>query len=257
MRDTWTRWNNNRCWIDDTFLNLNEQDRNEMRKSIKDVEYRQTRIKIDAFLLILLQVVIIIIIIIRTSGFSNLKHLFLHRLKVYWLFLQLRLSFIVKLLSWDQCSALIKSIYYQEIRLLFIYRACHFRSSCLQQFDTWCLCSFRNFQKLYISMNIISQNFLNVSRNNMINMKLSRRNDKSSFFVTVLDSLQSSWKFFFHMLIEAERSLKRRYEKNTKIRTSSKWSTSAPFQRNSRTKSKKIIRCVFTIDSSKTFRSNW
>ena len=136
MRDTWTHWNNNRRWIDDTSLNLNEQDRNEMRKSIENAEYRQARIKVDVFLLILFQVVIIIIVVIRTSDFSNLKHFFLHRLKVYWLFLQLLLSFIVKLLSWDQFSVLIKSTYHRKTRFLFIFRACHLRSSCLQQFDT-------------------------------------------------------------------------------------------------------------------------
>ena len=136
MRNTWTRWNNNRRWIDDTFLNLNEQDWNEMRKSIKDVEYRQARIKIDVFLLILIQVVIIISVIVRTNNLSNLKHFFLHRLKIYWLFLHLLWLFIVKLLSWNQCSVLIKSTYHREIHLLFIFRACHFRSSCLQQFDT-------------------------------------------------------------------------------------------------------------------------
>ena len=200
-----------------------------MRKSIKDVEYRQTRIKIDVFLLILLQVVIIIIVVVRTSDLSNLKHFFLHRLKVYWLFLQLLLSFVVKLLSWDQCSALIKLIYYRETRLLFIFRTCHFRSSCLQQFDTWYLCSFRDLQRLCISINITSQNFLNISKNNVMNIKSSKRNDESSFFVTVLDSLQSSWKSFFHILIEVERSLKRRCEKNTKIRTSSRWSTLVSF----------------------------
>ena len=229
MRDTWTRWNNNRRWIDDTFLNLNEQDRNKMRKSIKDIEYRQTRIKIDVFLLILLQIVIIIIVVVRTSDFSNLKHFFLHRLKAYWFFLQLLLSFVVKLLSWDQCSVFIKSIYHRKTRLLFISRACCLRSSCLQQFDTWCLCSFRNLQKFCISMNIISQSFLNISRNNVMNIKSSRRNNESSFFVTVLDPLPSSWKFFLHILIEAGRSLKKRCEKNTKIRTSSRWSTLVSF----------------------------
>ena len=134
------------------------------------------------------------------------------------------LSFIVKLLSWNQCSILIKSIYYWKTRLLFIFRVCHLRSSCFQKFNIWCLCSLRNLQKLCISMNITSQSFLNVSRNNVMNMKSSRKNDESSFFVTVLDSLQSSWKSFLHMLIEAERSLKRRCEKNIKIRTSSRWS---------------------------------
>ena len=197
LRNTWTRWNNNRRWIDDTFLNLNEQDRNKMRKSIKDIEYRQTRIKIDVFLLILLQVVVIIIIVVQTSDFLNLKYPFLHRLKVYWFFLQLLLSFVVKLLSWNQCSILIKSIYHRETRFLFIFRACHFRSSCLQQFDIWCLCSLQNLQRFCISMNIISQNFLNVSRNNVTNIKSSRRNNELSFFVTVLVSLQNSWKFFF------------------------------------------------------------
>ena len=48
--------------MDDASLNLNDQNRNEMRKSIKNVEYRQTRIKIDVFLLILLQIIIIIIV---------------------------------------------------------------------------------------------------------------------------------------------------------------------------------------------------
>ena len=160
-----------------------------MRKSIKDVEYRQTRIKIDVFLLILLQVVVIIIVVVRTSNFSNLKHFFLHRLKVYWLFLQLLLFLVIKLLSWNQYSVFIKSTYHRETRLLFIFRTCYFRSSCLQQFNIWCLCSFRNSQRLYISMNITSQNFLNVSRNNVINMKSSKRNDELSFFVTVLNSL--------------------------------------------------------------------
>ena len=200
-----------------------------MRKSVKSAEYRQARIKIDAFLLILFQIVVIIIVIVRTSDFSNLKHLFLHRLKAYWLFLQLLLSFVVKLLSWNQCSVLIKSTYHRKTRLLFISRACHFRSLCLQQFDIWCLCSLRDSQKLCISMNITLQNFLNVSRNNVMNMKLSKRNDESSFFVTVLSSLQSSWKFFLHMLIEVERSLKRRCEKNIKIRTLSRWLTFAFF----------------------------
>ena len=200
-----------------------------MRKSIEDIEYKQTRIKINTLFLILFQVVIIIIVVVRTSDFSNLKHLFLHRLKFYWLFLQLLLSLVVKLLSWDQCSAFIKSIYHREIRLLFIFRTSYFRSSCLQQFDTWCLYPLWNLQRLCISMNIILQNFFNVSRNNVMNIKLSKRNNKSSFFVTVLDSLQSSWKSFLHMLIEAEKSLKRKYEKSTKIRTSSRWSTSASF----------------------------
>ena len=209
------------------------------------------------FLLILFQVVIIVIVIIRTSDFSNLKHFFLHRLNVYWLFLQLFLSLIVKLLSWNQCSVLIKSIYHQETHLLFIFRACHLRSSCLQQFDTWCLCPFRNSQKLCISMNIISQSFLNVSRNNVMNMKSSRKNNELSSFITVLNLLQSSWKFFFHMLIEDERPLKRKCEKNTKIRTSNRWSSLASFWKNLRTKSEKIIKCVFTVDSSKTSRSNW
>ena len=54
-----------------------------MRKSIKNVEYRQMKIKIDVFFLILLQVVIIIIVIIRTNDLLNLKHSFLHRLKAY------------------------------------------------------------------------------------------------------------------------------------------------------------------------------
>ena len=192
MRNIWTRWNNNRCWIDDTFLNLNEQDRNEMRKSTEDVEYKQTRIKIDVFLLILLQVVIIIISIVRTNNFSNLKHFFLHRLKVYWLFLQLLLFFVIKLLSWNQCSIFIKSIYHRETHFLFIFRACYFRSSCLQQFDTWCLCSLRNLQRLCISMNITSQNFLNVSKNNVMNIESLKRNNKLNFFITVLNSLQNS-----------------------------------------------------------------
>ena len=228
-----------------------------MRKSIESAEYRQTRIKINAFLLILLQVVMIIIVVVRTSGFSNLKHLFLHRLKVYWLFLQLFLLLVVKLLSWNQCSTFIKSIYHRETRLLFIFRTCHFRSSCLQQFNTWCLCPLRNFQRLYISMNITSQSFFNVSRNNVMNMKSSRKNDESNFFIIVLNSLQNSWKLFLHMLIEAERSLKRRCKKNTKIKTSSRWSTSASFWRNSRIKSERIIKCVFTVDNSKIFRSSW
>ena len=228
-----------------------------MRKSIKGAEYKQARLKIDVFLLTLLQVIIIIIIVVRTSDLSNLKHFFLHRLKVYWLFLQLLLLLVVKLLSWDQCSVFIKSIYHRKIRLLFIFRACYLRSSCLQQFDTWCLCSFRDFQKLCILMNITSQSFLNVSRNNVMNMKSSRKNDELSFFVTVLDSLQSSWKSFLHMLIETERPLKRRYEKNTKIRTSSRWSTFAFFWKNSRTKSERTIRCVLTVDSSKASRSSW
>ena len=202
-----------------------------MRKSIKDVEYRQTRIKIDVFLLILLQIVIIIIVVVRTSDLSNLKHFFLYRLKAYWFFLQLFLFLIVKLLLWDQCSVLIKSIYHQETCFLFIFRACHLRSSYLQQFDTWCLCSFRDFQKLYISMNIISQNFLNVSKNNVTNIKSSKRNNESSSFVTVLDPLQSSWKLFLHILIEAEKFLKKRCEKNIKIKTSSRWSTSTFFKR--------------------------
>ena len=229
MRDTWTRWNNNRRWINDISLDLNEQDRNEMRKSIESVGYRQTRIKINVFLLILLQVVVIIIVVVRTSDLSNLKHLFLHRLKVYWLFLQLLLFFVVKLLLWDQCSILIKLIYHRKIRLLFISRACHFRSSCLQQFDTWCLYSLWDSQRLCISMNITSQNFLNVSRNNVMNMKSSKRNDESSSFITVLNPLQSSWKSFLHMLIEVEKSLRKRCEKNTKIRTSSRWSTFVSF----------------------------
>ena len=54
-----------------------------MRKSIKNVGYKQTRIKIDVFLLILLQVIIIIIVVVRTNDLSNLKHFFLHRLKTY------------------------------------------------------------------------------------------------------------------------------------------------------------------------------
>ena len=131
LRDIWTRWNNNRRWIDDTFLNLNEQNWNEMRKSIEDVEYRQRRIKIDVFLLILFQIIIIINVVVRTSDLSNLKHFFLYRLKVYWLFLQLLWLPVVKLLSWNQCSTFIKSIYHREIRLLFIFRVCHFRSSCM------------------------------------------------------------------------------------------------------------------------------
>ena len=239
LRDTWTHWNNNHRWIDNTSLSLNKQDRNEIRKSIEDVEYRQARIKIDVFLLILLQVVIIIIVVVRTSNFSNFKHLFLHRLKVYWFFLQLLLSLVVKLLSWDQYSVLIKSTYHWEIRLLFIFQACHFRSSCLQQFDTWCLCPLRDSQKLCISMNIILQSFLNVSKNKVTNIKSLRRNDKLSFFVTVLNSLQNSWKKNFHMLIEAERSLKRRFEKNIKIKTSSRWSISAFFFKEFKNKVRK------------------
>ena len=47
-------------------------------------------------------------------------------MKVYWLFLQLLLSLVIKLLLWNQCSALIKSIYYQKIRLLFIFRTLSF-----------------------------------------------------------------------------------------------------------------------------------
>ena len=160
-------------------------------------------------------------------------------------------------MSWDQCSAFIKSIYHRKTRFLFIFRACHLRSSCLQQFDTWCLCSFRDLQRLCISMNITSQSFLNVSRNNVMNMKSSKRNDESSFFVTVLNSLQSSWKSFLHMLIEAERSLKRKCEKNTKIKISSRWSTFAFFWKNSRTKSERTIKYVFTVDSSEVSRSNW
>ena len=110
--------------------------------------------------------IIIIIVVVRANDLSNQKHFFLHRLKVYWLFLHLLLFLVIKLLLWNQCSVLIKSIYYRETRLLFIFRVCHLRLSCLQQFDTWCLCSLRNFQKLCISMNITSQNLLNVSRNN-------------------------------------------------------------------------------------------
>ena len=200
-----------------------------MRKSIKSIEYRQARIKINVFLLILLQIIIILIVIVRTSGFSNLKHFFLHQLKVYWFFLQLLLFFIVKLLSWDQCSIFIKSTYHRKIRFLFIFRACHLRSSCLQQFNIWCLCSFWNFQRFCISMNITSQNFLNVSRNNMMNMKLSKRNNELNFFIIVLNSLQSSWKSFLHLLIEIERFLKKKCEKNTKIKTSSRWSTFVSF----------------------------
>ena len=74
-------------------------------------------------------------------------------------------------------------------------------------------------------MNITLQSILNVSRNNVMNIKSRKKNDESSFFVTVLNSLQNSWKFFLHMLIEVERSLKRRCEKNTKIGTSRRWST--------------------------------
>ena len=181
------------------------------------------------FFLILLQVVIIIIVVIWTNELSNLKHFFLHRLKIYWLFLQLLLFLTVKLLSWNQCLTFIKSIYHRKTRFLFIFWACYFRSSCLQQFNTWCLCSLRNSQRLCISMNITSQNFLNVSRNNVMNMKSSKRNDESSFFVTVLNSLQSSWKFFFHILIEVKRFLKRRCEKNTKVKISSRWSTLVSF----------------------------
>ena len=136
---------------------------------------------------------------------------------------------VVKLLSWNHCSVLIKSTYHREIRLLFIFRMCHLLSLCLQLFDTWCLCPLRNSQGLCISMNITLQNFLNVSRNNVINMKSSRKNDESSFFITVLNSLQSSWKLFLHILIETEKPLKRRYEKNIKIRTLNRWSTSASF----------------------------
>ena len=227
-----------------------------MQKSIEDAEYKQTRIKIDAFLLILFQVVVIIILVVRTSDFSNFKHFFLHRLKAYWLFLQLLLSFIVKLLSWNQCSVLIKSTYHREIRFLFIFRMCHFRSLYLQQFNTWCLCPFRNSQRLCISMNITSQNCLNVSRNNVMNIKSSKRNDELSFFIIVLSSLQSLWKSFLYMLIEVERFLKRKCKKNTKIRTSSRWSTLVFFWKNSRTKSEKIIKCVFTVDSLKASRSN-
>ena len=58
-----------------------------------------------------------------------------------------------------------------------------------QQFDTWCLYSLRDFQKLCISMNITLQSFLNVSKNNIMNMKSSKRNDELNSFVTVLNSL--------------------------------------------------------------------
>ena len=81
LRNIWTRWNNNRRWIDDILLSLNEQDRNGMRKSIEDVGYKQTRIKIDVFLLTLFQIVIIISIIVRTSNLSNLKHFFFTSVK--------------------------------------------------------------------------------------------------------------------------------------------------------------------------------
>ena len=36
------------------------------------------------------------------------------------------------------------------------FRACHLRSLYLQQFNTWCLCSFRDFRRFCISMNITS-----------------------------------------------------------------------------------------------------
>ena len=173
--------------------------------------------------------IIIIIVIIRMNNLLNLKHFFLYRLKVSWLFLQLLLFFIVKLLSWNQYSIFIKSIYYRKICFLFIFRACHLRSSCLQQFDTWCLCSFRNFQELCISMNITSQSFLNILRNNVMNMKSLKRNDELSSFIILLNSLQSLWKPFLHILIKTERSLKRRFQKNTKIKTSSRWLTFAFF----------------------------
>ena len=61
-----------------------------------------------------------------------------------------------------------------------------------QQFDIQCLCSHRNLERLYISINITPQSFLSVSRNNVMNKESSRKNDKLNFFITISDSLQSS-----------------------------------------------------------------
>ena len=52
----------------------------------------------------------------------------------------------------------------------------------------------------------------------MINKKSSRKNNELNSFVIVLNSLQSSWKIFLYMLIEVEKSLKRKCEKIQKSR---------------------------------------
>ena len=110
-------------------------------------------------------------------------------------------------------------------------------------------------------MNIISQSFWNISRSNMMNLKSLRKNDKSNFFVTVLNSLQSLWKSFLHILIEAKRSLKIRYEKNTEIKTSNKWSTFVFFKRILEQSQKKqsdaylqstVLKHIDQIDKMKT-----
>ena len=61
---------------------------------------------------------------------------------------------------------------------------------------------------------------MNVSKNNVINIKSSRKNDKSNFFVTVLNSLQNSWNFFFIYWSK----LRDLWKKNTKrIQRSEYW----------------------------------
>ena len=64
-------------------------------------------------------------------------------------------------------------------------------------------------------------------------------------------------KMFLHILIEVERSLKRRCAKNIKIRTLNRWFTFVFFWRNSKIKSEKTIRYVFTVDNLKVSRSSW
>ena len=86
--------------------------------------------------------------------------------------------------------------------------------------------------------------------------KSLRKNNESNILVIVLGSLQNLWKSFLHMLIEAGKFLKSKCEKNTKIRTSSRWSTLVFFWKNSKIQSKRIIKCVFTLDSLKVSRSN-
>ena len=44
-----------------------------MQKSIKNVEYRQMRIQINVFLLILFQIIIIIIVVVRTNNLLNFE----------------------------------------------------------------------------------------------------------------------------------------------------------------------------------------
>ena len=55
-----------------------------------------------------------------------------------------------------------------------------------------------------------------------MNIKLLKNNDELNFLVIVLNSLQNLQKKNLYMLIEAKKSLKRRCEKNTKIKTLSK-----------------------------------